>query len=119
MARCAPKCEKTVEALLCQNLNVKSATLPNATSSRRIRLQDDLVTGFQFSVSERFVPRLKLIRWLFKSLRNALQGCEEDPLLKNWLEIFFWYKKCFYAFLLLYRLMMDVYDVQNEAKEKN
>ncbi|KAI3670760.1 hypothetical protein L2E82_53729 [Cichorium intybus] len=45
MARSAPKCEKTVQALLCRNLNVKSATLPNATSSRRIRLQDDLVTG--------------------------------------------------------------------------
>ncbi|KAF4357856.1 hypothetical protein G4B88_003590 [Cannabis sativa] len=56
MARCAPKCEKTVQALLCRNLNVKSATLPNATSSRRICLQDDLVTGFHFSVSERFVP---------------------------------------------------------------
>ncbi|KAG5070483.1 hypothetical protein JHK85_002860 [Glycine max] len=46
MARCAPKCEKTVQALLCRNLNVKSATLPNATSSRRIRLQDDLGTKF-------------------------------------------------------------------------
>ncbi|KAI3668819.1 hypothetical protein L1987_88159 [Smallanthus sonchifolius] len=34
-----------VQALLCRNLNVKSATLPNATSSRRIRLQDDLVTA--------------------------------------------------------------------------
>ncbi|MFS8025712.1 ATP synthase protein MI25 [Helianthus anomalus] len=44
MARSAPKCEKTVQALLCRNLNVKSATLPNATSSRRIRLQDDLVS---------------------------------------------------------------------------
>ncbi|KAK9081441.1 hypothetical protein Sjap_026648 [Stephania japonica] len=31
IARCAPKCEKTVQALLCRNLNVKSATLPNAT----------------------------------------------------------------------------------------
>ncbi|KAI5664257.1 hypothetical protein M9H77_23580 [Catharanthus roseus] len=56
MARCVPKCEKVVQALLCRNLNVKSATLPNATSSRRIRLQDDLVTGFHFSVSERFEP---------------------------------------------------------------
>ncbi|XP_037489968.1 ATP synthase protein MI25-like [Triticum dicoccoides] len=55
MARCAPKCEKTVQALLCRNLNVKSATLLNATSSRRIRLQDDIVTGFHFLVSERFV----------------------------------------------------------------
>jgi ATP synthase B subunit len=54
-ARCAPKCEKTVQALLCRNLNVKSATLLNATSSRRIRLQDDIVTGFHFSVSERFL----------------------------------------------------------------
>ena len=27
MARSAPKCEKTVQALLCRNLNVKSATL--------------------------------------------------------------------------------------------
>jgi hypothetical protein len=54
-ALCAPKCEKTVQALLCRNLNVKSATLLNATSSRRIRLQEDIITGFHFSVSERFV----------------------------------------------------------------
>ena len=54
-ARCAPKCEKTVQALLCRNLNVKLATLLNAISSRRIRLQDDIVTGFHFSVSERLV----------------------------------------------------------------
>ncbi|KAF7026085.1 hypothetical protein CFC21_038219 [Triticum aestivum] len=53
--RCAPKCEKTVQALLCRNLNVKSATLLNATSSCRIRLQDDIVTCFHFSMSERFV----------------------------------------------------------------
>ncbi|KAL5569261.1 hypothetical protein UlMin_025836 [Ulmus minor] len=46
MARSAPKCEKTVQALLCRNLNVKSSTLPNATSSRHIRLQDDLVTWY-------------------------------------------------------------------------
>uniref|UniRef100_A0A7N2N3J7 ATP synthase protein MI25 n=1 Tax=Quercus lobata TaxID=97700 RepID=A0A7N2N3J7_QUELO len=56
MARCAPKCKKTVQDLLCRNPNVKSTTLPNATSSRRIRLQDDLVTGFHFSVNKRFVP---------------------------------------------------------------
>ncbi|KAF7101749.1 hypothetical protein CFC21_102992 [Triticum aestivum] len=55
MACCAPKCEKIVQALLCRNLNVKLATLLNATSSRRIRLQDDIVTCFHFSVSERFV----------------------------------------------------------------
>ncbi|GJV81675.1 cytochrome c biogenesis C [Tanacetum coccineum] len=56
MARSAPKCEKTVQALLCRNLNVKSATLPNATSSRRIRLQDDLVTAMAIHLSLRVAP---------------------------------------------------------------
>jgi len=56
-ARCAPKCEKTVQAVLCRNLNVESATPPNAISSRRIRLRDDIVTGLHFSVSDQFVPR--------------------------------------------------------------
>ena len=60
-ARCAPKCEKTVQALLCQNLNVKLATLLNAISSRRIRLQDDIVTSFHFSVSEIFLT----VWWIF------------------------------------------------------
>ncbi|KAI3996423.1 hypothetical protein MKX01_006913 [Papaver californicum] len=55
-ARCVPQCEKTVQALLCQNLTVKSATLLNAISSRRISLQDEIVTGFHVSVSERFIP---------------------------------------------------------------
>ena len=72
MARCAPKCEKTVQALLCRNLNVKSATLPNATSSRRIRLQDDLVTGFNFSVSERFVPGCTLKASIVELIREGL-----------------------------------------------
>ncbi|YP_002608207.1 ATPase subunit 4 (mitochondrion) [Carica papaya] len=72
MARCAPKCEKTVQALLCRNLNVKSATLPNATSSRRIRLQDDLVTGFHFSVSERFFPGCTLKASIVELIREGL-----------------------------------------------
>lgn len=72
MARCAPKCEKTVQALLCRNLNVKSATLPNATSSRRTRLQDDLVTGFHFSVSERFVPGSTLKASIVELIREGL-----------------------------------------------
>jgi len=72
MARCAPKCEKTVQALLCRNLNVKSATLPNATSSRRTRLQDDLVTGFNFSVSERFVPGSTLKASIVELIREGL-----------------------------------------------
>lgn len=67
----------------------------------------------------KFIYRLKLIRWLFKSLVNALQGCEEDPLPKDWFERFCWYKKRFYAFLLLYRLMMDVYDKAKEKKERS
>ena len=57
MARSAPKCEKTVQALLCRNLNVKSATLPNATSSRRIRLQDDIAIKMHVLVGKRFCPR--------------------------------------------------------------
>lgn len=72
MARCAPKCEKTVQALLCRNLNVKLATLLNATSSRRIRLQDDLVTGFHFSVSERFVPGCTLKASIVELIREGL-----------------------------------------------
>ncbi|RZC84842.1 hypothetical protein C5167_047625 [Papaver somniferum] len=43
-ARCAPQCENT------------SATLLNAISSRRISLQDKIMTGFHVSVSESFVP---------------------------------------------------------------
>lgn len=72
MARCAPKCEKTVQALLCRNLNVKLGTLLNAISSRRIRLQDDLVTGFHFSVSERFVPGCTLKASIVELIREGL-----------------------------------------------
>jgi hypothetical protein len=72
MARCTPKCEKTVQALLCRNLNVKLATLLNAISSRRIRLQDDLVTGFHFSVSERFVPGCTLKASIVELIREGL-----------------------------------------------
>nr|UQK96168.1 ATPase subunit 4 [Herpetospermum pedunculosum] len=72
MARYAPKCEKTVQALLCRNLNVKLATLLNAISSRRIRLQDDLVTGFHFSVSERFVPGCTLKASIVELIREGL-----------------------------------------------
>ncbi|RXI09106.1 hypothetical protein DVH24_023250 [Malus domestica] len=72
IARCAPKCEKTVQALLCRNLNVKPATLTNAISSRRIRLQDDLVTGFHFSVSERFVLGYTLNASMVERIREGL-----------------------------------------------
>ncbi|GJR96302.1 ATPase subunit 4 [Tanacetum coccineum] len=84
MARNAPKCEKTVQALLCRNLNVKSSTLPNATSSRRIRLQDDLVTCCHFLVSERFIPGstlkasiVELIQEGLVVLRMVQVGAEE------------------------------------------
>ncbi|KAI3984883.1 hypothetical protein MKX01_004651 [Papaver californicum] len=42
--------------LLCRNLIVKSATLLNAISSRRVSLQDEIAIGFHVSVSERFIP---------------------------------------------------------------
>ena len=71
-ARCAPKCEKTVQALLCRNLNVKLVTLLNATSSRRIRLQDDIVTGFHLSVSERFVPGSRFQASIVELIREGL-----------------------------------------------
>jgi len=71
-ARSAPKCENTVQALLCRNLNVKLATLLNAISSRRIRLQDDIVTGFHFSVSERFVPGCTLKASIVELIREGL-----------------------------------------------
>ncbi|CAN4116162.1 unnamed protein product [Withania somnifera] len=55
--RCAPKCEKTVQALVCRNLNVKSATLPNAISSHRIRLRDDIAIKMHVLVGKIFCPR--------------------------------------------------------------
>lgn len=72
IARCAPKCEKTVQAFLCRNLNLKLARLLNAISSRRIRLQDDLVTGFHFSVNERFVPGSTLKVSIVELIREGL-----------------------------------------------
>ncbi|CAN8221982.1 unnamed protein product [Cochlearia groenlandica] len=81
MARCAPKCEKTVQALLCRNLNVKSATLTNATSSRRIRFQDDLVTKFYTLVGNKFAyssiskaERVEFIRESLVVLRMVRGG---------------------------------------------
>ncbi|CAN6452969.1 unnamed protein product [Victoria cruziana] len=71
-ARCVPKCEKIVQALLCRNLNVRSATLPNATSSHHIRLQDDIVKGFHFSVSEKFVPGCALKAYIIELIREGL-----------------------------------------------
>nr|ULQ69736.1 ATPase subunit 4 [Cyperus mindorensis] len=71
-ARCAPKCEKTVQALLCRNLNVKLATLLNAISSRRILLQDDIVTGFNFSVSEKFLPGSTFKATIVELIREGL-----------------------------------------------
>nr|ULQ69937.1 ATPase subunit 4 [Thurnia sphaerocephala] len=71
-ARCAPQCEKTVQALLCRNLNLKLATLLNAISSRRIRLQDEIVTAFHFSVSERFLPGSTLKASILSLIREGL-----------------------------------------------
>ena len=71
-ARSAPKCEKTVQALLCRNLNVKLARLKNAIDLRRICLQDKIVTGFHFSVSERFVPGSTLKASMVELIREGL-----------------------------------------------
>ncbi|KAM0931983.1 putative ATP synthase, F0 complex, subunit B/MI25 [Dioscorea sansibarensis] len=71
-ARCAPKCEKTVQALLCRNLNVKSATLLNATLPVASVFRDDIVTGFHFSVSERFVPGCTLKASIVELIREGL-----------------------------------------------
>jgi len=86
MARCAPKCEKTVQALLCRNLNVKLATLLNAISSRRIRLQDDLGTKFRILVGRRFCPssitKAEKIELIQESL-VVLKMVRGEPSLKN------------------------------------
>lgn len=86
MARCAPKCEKTVQALLCRNLNVKLATLSNAISSRRIRLQDDLGTKFRILIGRRFCPRCitkaEKIELIQESL-VVLRMVRGEPSLKN------------------------------------
>lgn len=86
MARCAPKCEKTVQALLCRNLNVKLATLSNAISSRRIRLQDDLGTKFRILIGRRFCPtcitKAEKIELIQDSL-VVLRMVRGEPSLKN------------------------------------
>ncbi|KAI5409136.1 hypothetical protein KIW84_054804 [Lathyrus oleraceus] len=86
MARCAPKCEKTVQALLCRNLNVKSATLPNATSSRRIRLQDDLGTKFHLlgrPHALRVVERIALRKTPAVAVRFSLKAAQAISLKKS------------------------------------
>nr|YP_009306129.1 ATP synthase subunit 4 [Corchorus olitorius]AOO95966.1 ATP synthase subunit 4 [Corchorus olitorius] len=65
MARCVPKCEKTVQALLCRNLNVKPATLQNATSSHHIDFQDTLATRFRILLGKSARCMLK-----YKSKKN-------------------------------------------------
>jgi hypothetical protein len=72
MARCATNCKRTVYLMAWQTLNARLATLQNATSSRRIRLQDDLVTGFHFSVSDRFLPGSTLKTSIVELIREGL-----------------------------------------------
>ncbi|KAJ4962753.1 hypothetical protein NE237_022692 [Protea cynaroides] len=61
-ARCAPKCEKTVQAFNTSKCHF----------FRRIRLQDDIVTGFHFSVTERFVPGCTLKASIVELIREGL-----------------------------------------------
>ncbi|KAI5011647.1 hypothetical protein ZWY2020_013784 [Hordeum vulgare] len=72
MAWCASRCENTMQALLCGDLNVKSTTLLNATSSRHIRLQDDIVIDFHFLVSERFVSGTTFQAYTIDLIREGL-----------------------------------------------
>nr|AKM22401.1 ATP synthase F0 subunit 4 [Geranium nodosum]AKM22402.1 ATP synthase F0 subunit 4 [Geranium platyanthum]AKM22410.1 ATP synthase F0 subunit 4 [Geranium sanguineum]AKM22411.1 ATP synthase F0 subunit 4 [Geranium traversii] len=72
MSRCTPKCEKTVQALLCRNFNIKLSTLLNALNFRRISVQDDLVTAFNFSVRERFAPGALLKSSIVELIREGL-----------------------------------------------
>ena len=72
IARCTPKCEKTVKALVCRNLNLKSATLKNAIASRGNRLQNALVNGFNISVSQRFVPGSNVKTSILGLIREGL-----------------------------------------------
>nr|QXE44310.1 ATP synthase subunit 4 [Taiwania cryptomerioides] len=74
-AHCAPKCERTVQAVSCRNPNVESATPPNAISSRRIRLRNDIVTGFHSPVIEKFVPDAKKA-FSVEPIREGLGGIE-------------------------------------------
>ncbi|KAL2931307.1 putative cytochrome c biosynthesis ccmC-like mitochondrial protein, partial [Bienertia sinuspersici] len=55
-----------------ESINSIQATLPNAISSHRTRLQDDLLTGFHFSVSERFVPWSTLKASIVELIREGL-----------------------------------------------
>lgn len=64
----------------------------------------------------KFIYRIKRIRWLFKSLGKVLQGCEEDPLPRDLLARGLWYAKRLYGMYLLYRLMVDSYDVRKKER---
>nr|QXE44009.1 ATP synthase subunit 4 [Metasequoia glyptostroboides] len=74
--RCAPKCERTVQAVSCRNPNVESATPPNAISSRRIRLRNDIVTGFHSPVIEKFVIPDAKKAFPVEPIREGLGGIE-------------------------------------------
>lgn len=50
--------------------------------------------------------RIKRVLWLVKSLPNALQGCDESPLPRDFFERLFWYGKRLRGVLLLYKLLI-------------
>lgn len=67
---------------------------------------------------DRFFYRLKLLRWLIKSLPNAFRGCEESPVPGPLLERIKWYKKRARGVYILYKLMM-VYHHQNKDQSRS
>nr|BDG69822.1 ATPase subunit 4 [Cunninghamia lanceolata var. konishii] len=83
-ARCAPKCERTVQAVSCRNPNVESATPPNAISSRRIRLRNDIVTGFHSPVIEKFVIPDAKKAFPVEPIRQDIAALEELSYVVYW-----------------------------------
>lgn len=80
-ARCAPKCERTVQAVSCRNPNVESATPPNAISSRRIRLRNNIVTGFHSPLIHKFAAGGPDAKKAFpvEPIREGLRRLETTP----------------------------------------
>lgn len=71
MERLGPTCEKTLNALCSRNLQVKSATIQQATLYRRSLLKDDLVKGFHSLVSSSVPCTTALVREGLEVLRSA------------------------------------------------
>ncbi|GLJ26466.1 hypothetical protein SUGI_0510920 [Cryptomeria japonica] len=80
-AHCAPKCERTMQVVSCQNPNVESATPPNAISSHHIHLHNNIVTGFHSPLIHKFAtggPDAKK-SFPIEPIREGLRHLETMP----------------------------------------